>query len=275
MRNTGVLPVRLRQKMLRAVLEFMASSGLTESEIRVSFEQELKELRSWRRSSADCRKDGNYVGNGNVSAELLRVWHRDDRYLDDNAAPKPLPLKRARDSVSSIIMRLDPLADAEEIIRSMKVVGLIRRVTHNRYVPTAESVTIGQLHPLAVEHVAKSVVRLVSTVCRNTDPARRSMPLIERYAYVPDLDGSERQAFAEFSRTQGMVYLEAIDDWLEQRRSRRQSKATGSRATAISAGVHLVAYLGDGAEGRIAGQEPSKRSITDRQAPVSLSPRTW
>lgn len=130
----------------------------------------------------------------------------------------------------------------------MRAVGLLKRLANGKYLPTAESVTIDRLHPLAVEHVAKSLIRLVATVCRNTDPKKQAIPLIERYAYVPDLSEAETKAFAEFTRAQGMAYLESVDDWLEQRRVRRHSaQKKNSNSTGVTAGVHLVAYLGDGA----------------------------
>jgi hypothetical protein len=128
-------------------------------------------------------------------------------------------------------------------IRVMRAVGLIRRLSDGRYVPTAESVKIDHLHPLAIEHIAKSVVRLVTTVCGNTDPSRKSIPLIERYAYAPDMSKKEAKAFADFTRNQGMAYLEAVDDWLEQRRVK--GKAPLSRKTSVAAGVHLFAYMDD------------------------------
>jgi hypothetical protein len=131
----------------------------------------------------------------------------------------------------------------------MRAVGLIRRLPDGRYVPTAESVKIDHLHPLAIEHIAKSVVRLVTTVCRNTDPTREAIPLVERYAYAPDMSKKEAMAFAEFTRNQGMAYLEAVDDWLEQRRVKRKGFSAGKvRGSGVAAGVHLFAYMDDQVE---------------------------
>jgi hypothetical protein len=246
-------PMPLQFKLLGAILEFMGKSGVSDADIRSSFELGMTGLRT-RKLGGKLRRDGKYVGNGNVSAELIRLWHRDGRYIDKDARPRPLSLTRGRSSLKSLVARLDPTANASEILQSMRVVGLIRRTSKGKYVPTAESVTIGQLHPLAVEHVAKSVIRLVSTVCRNTDPRGRSFPLIERYAYVPDLNPSDMAEFGDFTRTQGMAYLETVDDWLEQRRVGRTRATTKKGRVGVTAGVHLVAYLGDAQEG---GSEPT------------------
>ena len=191
-------------------------------------------------------KEPHRVGNGNVSAEVMRIWHRDSKFLDREANPRPLQLNRGSHSLVRLIKRLDPPGDAMKSIGVMRAVGLIRRLSDGRYVPTAESVKIDYLHPLAIEHIAKSVVRLVHTVCRNTDPGRQSIPLIERYAYAPDMSRREAEAFAEFTRNQGMVYLEAVDDWLEQRRIKdRRHSARLPKGESVAAGVHLFAYVDD------------------------------
>jgi hypothetical protein len=249
MSSTTGLPIPLQLKLLRSILEFMSRSGLSDGAIRDAFGTCLEDLEKGKRSAmALPTREGKYVGNGNVSAELIRLWTRDGRYIDGDARPKPLPLSTGRNNLVSLVAKLDPTADPQSVIESMRSVGLLRRLPSGKYIPTAESVTIDRLHPLAVEHVAKSLIRLVTTVCRNTDPKRQAIPLIERYAYVPDLSEAEAKAFAEFTRTQGMAYLESVDDWLEQRRVRRQPlKKKRNDGIGITAGVHLVAYLGDGA----------------------------
>lgn len=273
MRQRSSLPVQLRLKLISSLLEFMRRSGVSDKAIKEAFDQGLLATKERRAKGGMARRDGSYVGNGNVSAELLRVWHRDSRYLDRDANPKALPLLTGRGSLRSLIRILDPNADAVEILRGMRTIGLIRKVTQGRYLPTSESVTIAQLHPLAVEHVAKSVIRLVSTVCRNTDPHGQTLPLIERYAYVPDLNRADSQAFAEFTRVQGMAYLQSVDDWLEQRRARRVLSSSRAKKEGITAGVHLVAYLGDGSEGGI--EKVTKRARKINKSSRTVAPRKW
>jgi hypothetical protein len=239
----------LQLKLLSSILEFMIRSGLSDAAIRDTFLACLGNLDKHRGGDVHASpREGRYVGNGNVSAELIRLWTRDGRYIDSDARPKPLPLSTGRNNLASLVTKLDPSADPLSVIESMRSVGLLKRLPSGKYIPTAESVTIDRLHPLAIEHVAKSLIRLVTTVCRNTDPKRQAIPLIERYAYVPDLSEAETKAFAEFTRTQGMAYLESVDDWLEQRRVRRRLEKKGDYDGAgVTAGVHLVAYLGDSA----------------------------
>lgn len=236
----------LMKRLVQSVLDFLLKSGMSPSEIgSILSECQLLEKGS-KSKSRQAHQDTHRVGNGDVSAEVMRIWHRDSRFLDREANPRPLQLNRGSSSLVALVRRLDPSGDPTSSIKVMRAVGLIRRMSDGRYVPTAESVKIDHLHPLAIEHIAKSVVRLVTTVCRNTDQRRQAMPLIERYAYAPDMSRKEAAAFAEFTRRQGMVYLEAVDDWLEQRRIKTKAAARGRRSkSSVAAGVHLFAYMDD------------------------------
>ncbi len=234
-----------QKEMLGSVLEFMAGSGLSDSVIRDAFERGLSRLHDRSRERVASRVSGLCTGNENLSAELLRVWHRDNRYIDGDARPKPLPLQQGRSNLRSILQRVDPSADAIAILREMIAVKLIRKSSSGKYLPTSDVAIVRKLHPLATDHIAKLVIRLVSTVSRNVDPDGATLPLIERHAYAPDLGWAERKAFAEFTRAQGMAYLESVDNWLEQRRVRRRVPSLRSNAKGVSASVHLFAYLGD------------------------------
>lgn len=236
----------LMKKLVQSVIGFLVRSGMSATEVRSILSECLTQEGLATTFTTSTATDGQRVGNGNVSAEVMRIWHRDSRFLDQEANPRPLQLNRGANSLIGLVKTLDPSGDANHSIGVMRSVGLIRRQSDGRYVPTAESVKIDHLHPLAIEHIAKSVVRLVSTVCRNTDPSRRAMPLVERYAYAPDMSRKEALAFADFTRNQGMAYLESVDDWLEQRRVKARSlPGRRNKKASVAAGVHLFAYIDD------------------------------
>jgi hypothetical protein len=137
-----------------------------------------------------------------------------------------------------------PTADVKGILDAMINTGLIKKVSGNRFVPIKSVATISEMHPLTVDHVAKTVMRLVETVHRNTQRRLESTRLIERYAHVPDLDPATARSFAAFSRQQGQAYLDSIEDWLESRRANRPSARAAPTKKSVSAGVHIFAYVG-------------------------------
>lgn len=228
------------------MITFMAQAGFTQTEIRKAFESALG-LAGTTPSKTRRKSSRKEPAAGDVSALLLRLWHRDSKYLDNREyKPRPLPLLRGKNSLRSIVQQLDSTVEAEPLLRSMKATGLIRRTTDGRYLPTSSAVVLPALHPWAVEHTAQSVLRLLSTVARNSNGGEAS-PLLERYSYVPDLAPEFAQPFAEFARRQGQTLLDTLDDWLEQRcvKQFRNLNSTES-SVGIPAGMHVITFLGEG-----------------------------
>jgi hypothetical protein len=238
-------PQPLMHSLLASVIHFMSKSGMSTTNIQRSFRISVHKVGSRSREHAKGSSALPSIGSDTVAGAVLRSWHRDSAYIDEEAQPRPLKLAGRSPSLVALVRRQDANCDAESLVSDMLSVGLIRRTRNGHFLPTAESATIGQLHPLAVDHVAKSVARLLDTVQRNTDSAIPRMPLIERYAHVPDLDPADAKEFAAFAQQQGAAYLAAIDDWLETRRVQSRAGKKRRSRTKVAAGVHLVAYLGD------------------------------
>jgi hypothetical protein len=246
MNATGRLPKELQTRVLASVLEFLVGAGASEASIRKSFESGLARSRKVRVAGRKKKTDGQYRKSGDVSAQLLRIWHRDVRLVSSRSlGPRSLSLQGGKNSLCKLVEKIDPDADAMLILRRMEHAGLIRQTKGGRYLPTANATVIPRLHPWVMEHAAKSVIRLVSTVFRNANREAGDPPLLERYSYVPDLSPEEGRQFAEFSRAQGQVYLDTIDDWLEQRRVPRVDARRRRAARGVPAGVHVITYLGE------------------------------
>lgn len=270
MRNSSK---QLPQRLLGSVLEFMALAGVSETSTRSAFEKAFSRaqvLRSQRQRSGMAK----LRLRGDASAYLLRLWHRDARYLsNDDFNPKPLPISGGRTNLRSLIRRIDPDANPTEILNEMISVGLIKETGEGRYLPTGKAAVFSTLHPWAIEHAAHSVMRLLSTVCRNAS-ADAGPRLLERYSYVPDLDPKEAQAFADFSRKQGQVLLDILDDWLEQHRVVGKL-GNLKRQQGISAGIHLITFVADedrlGAASKIRKSRRKQKSTPPNPLPATPS----
>ncbi|MEO8307561.1 MAG: DUF6502 family protein [Pseudomonadota bacterium] len=244
MKTKPALPKTLMHGLLASVVYFMSRSGMDSERIERSFRASMRETNIRNNALLKVKAKAPDIGSDTVAGAVLRAWHRYDAYLDNEARPVPLKLRGRPRSLAALIRQQDPDCDVDTLAKDMLAVGLIRKVRSGAYLPTKESATIRQLHPLLIDHVAKSVMRLVETVYRNTDPSLARTPLIERYAHVPDLDPADAKDFAVFAQQQGTAYLAAIDDWLETRRVQSGAGKRRSR-TKVAAGVHLVAYLGE------------------------------
>jgi hypothetical protein len=125
-------------------------------------------------------------------------------------------------------------AIAKELVR----LGLLKRHSSGRYVPTTREAIIKQEHPYLAEHVAHSVVRLIETVLHNSQCHSPEGHLFERSAHVTNFDIGKLRAFQDFSYQQGRALIETTNDWLEANKSTRR---TGKMA---EAGLHIYAYVG-------------------------------
>jgi hypothetical protein len=245
MKSKASVPPALMHSLLASIIQFMSKSGMSATSIQHSFHVSIQKVTARSRKPTDWLRGLPSIGSDTVAGAVLRSWHRDAAYIDDEAQPRPLKFAGRSPSIVALVRRQDTKCDPQSLIEDMLTVGLVRRTRRGDFLPTADSATIGQLHPLAVDHVAKSVARLLETVQRNTDSALARMPLIERYAHVPDLDPADAKEFAAFAQQQGAAYLAAIDDWLETRRVQSGAGKKRRSRTKVAAGVHLVAYLGD------------------------------
>src|SRR5688572_25875424 len=127
MKQSQTMSKLLQLKLLGSVLEFLARVGVPESAIRDSFERGLFRSRSFRVNQVSSNVDGRYQRNGDVSAHLLRLWHRDARLIDGKKFnPRSLPLSRGKNSLRALIVKLDPEANPMEVLKEMRAVGLIR-----------------------------------------------------------------------------------------------------------------------------------------------------
>lgn len=255
------LPKELRQNMLGALIDFLAQSGMSRSEIEESFQVCVKNQTKQSDSSRFSKSKALGVGYENLAAELLRIWHRNSRFIDEDAKPRPLSLVAGKMSLRSIIREIDTTIDANDLIRKLRSARLIRQTSGGKYLPTSEIAVVDRLSSLTIDHIAKLVIRLIATVSRNVNPSKDSLRLIERHAFAPNLLWSERSAFANFANQQGMACLESVDNWLQRRRS---SPAERRRRRTVPASLHLFAYLGD-QEGAVS---PSKKQSA---SPVSKS----
>ncbi len=215
------IPRRLQASLLEGVFEVLMEAGATIEDIQAGVDTCLSDLRRRRRGSRKA-KSGAYLQCGDLSADLMRLWHRDEKYLDaDVARPKPLHLRRGKESIREMIRSLDPQVNVANVESFLISSGLIKKQSDGRFLP-------------------------VRTIRRNSSLGAGKGTLIERFAYVSDLQRDEIDAFCNFTKAQGHSYLQVVDDWMEQRRMRPRKSSRAKQGRGVLAGVQVIAYLGDG-----------------------------
>jgi hypothetical protein len=242
------------KRILFAILDFSRASGLDQKAIDSAISEWMKT--SDLRDEAFLKKASLALGCdvGKTFGLVLHRWHRERAFLDEDAKPKGIRVFGAFPSVEALIRAESSGAPARKIARSLVDSGLIKKRKNGLYYPTSRVATISKMHPIIVEHVCESLTRFLQTVRQNTSSTRGAPRLIERYTQVPDLPHSKLKEFRSFSQAHGTAFLADVDDWLEPRRVKRDSKAKGS---GCAAGVHVIAYVSQPAPKR---KKPTPRA---------------
>jgi hypothetical protein len=227
-------------KAIYSLLEFLQRSGLAKQDILQLVEGSLRRLprRAANQVNLKTRKGSRvtYV----VGLSLYR-WHRDPDYIDGSGNPIPLALSGRSPSVESLIRHEKPEVAVKELVAEFKSLRLIKPAGNGLYLPTNIAGRIRTDHPILLEHLANSVVRLLSTARENTK-SKSDKTFIERFVHVPDLKISQISEFRDFSNQQAAAFLATIDDWLESNRAVHNSTKPEK---SVPAGVHAFAFLGD------------------------------
>lgn len=231
-------------QVLCSVLEFLYLCGISDKEmdslLKVSKRRALQKVLQNSKTMDKFASSEEET----VLAVVLHRWHRDRRLLGADAKPKPLPLFGKNPSVEALIKSERPTSSAKALASEMRKLGLLDRSAADLYTPRSRVATIAHLHPILIEHVAKSLMRLLETVTNNVSK-RRDGNLIERFTHIPDLSLSDRQSFRRFSQRHGSAFLASVDDWLESRRSKTKRKPQ----KVVPAGIHVFAYIGKPSSG--------------------------
>lgn len=267
MKSSNSIPRELMDSLMLSIVSFMNKAGMSPAEIEACFRTGLNDLSTKTRDRAASKvTSATSIGCDTIAGAVLRAWHRDPDYLDEFANPLALTMMGARKSLATLVKAQDAKADLRELVSAMHRTGLIKKVGAKTFLPTTTAATISQMHPFAVDHVVKTVLRLVETVTRNMRLVDSQHSLVERYAHIPDLDAKEARAFSEFSRQQGAACLEAIEDWLEARRKQGIARNGRQKNGSLSAGMHVFAYLEQPATSVKRGGTAKRRAATSSRA---------
>ena len=179
------------EDILLTLFVFMLKDRARKSEVRGIVERQLQEAEQFI-SRTRCVRHAN----SGVMGAVLHHWYRNYNYLDREQLPRAVRLHGRAPSVAALVRSQDKRLNADGVADEMVQLGLLRRISKAHYLPVARVATIRRLTPALIDHVARSLERLLATVNFNTRGAENKRSLIERTAFVHDLPAREARAFS-------------------------------------------------------------------------------
>jgi hypothetical protein len=195
---------------------------------------------SIRLASGDAISEGTNSENKDAHqyASVLRMWHRDTRFLSNEGFPKHLGVS-GRNSLRTLIASHYPRRQYEMVIQALAQAELIKRDKKGRWYPTGKHAVYPSLSDELLAHLSEGVARFIDTMTRNVEIQEKGELLFERSCKVRRLPVSAGPDFREFVNGQALAFLESVDDWLENRVE--EGKVSGAKT--CTAGVFAFAFM--------------------------------
>jgi hypothetical protein len=230
----------IHYELIYSILDFLHRSGISKTDLGRITSSALSKVRTVRSNRATDSLLTSTVASS-IGVAFHR-WYRERSLITAAGEPKPLKLLGPMPSVEGLLRREKTLQTASAIVPELVRLKLVRRLGGGLYVPTGMHALIRNAHPYIFEHLAHSVVRLLSTVQRNAKTASPHSVLFERYAHVPNMSARNLSAFRDFTNQQGEALIDTTNDWLESHRSKSN---VARRIRPLQAGLHVFAYVGE------------------------------
>jgi hypothetical protein len=201
-------------------------------------EQIVEEIKTVAARERPSRRKAAF-GNLSYWARVLARWAEDPRYTSEQGLPRDLPRRGQNPSFGSLVTEELPGADPEEGLRILLATGSVMRLP-NGLLRWRRRTAIGHNEQIIfldayLRPLRALLVNLEGNLTQRVAPTARE-------DFVRSISGFEvaESDVVDLRRlldTQGMMFIEMVDNWLKRRSARR----TGSNG---GAGHPVRPYVG-------------------------------
>jgi hypothetical protein len=170
----------------------------------------------------------------------MHDWWREPDFLGPDGNAKNLPILGKGVTLSALVARRVPSSMIPAAIDWMERAGMFTRVEEGMAMASKRQVIVprGSPGPLMSERGLTMAAHLLGTAAHNYNLNAKLPGFADRESYVSKLSLKHFRQFRELVRLHGGIFLETIDNWLED----HQVKEPGEPG--IEAGVHFYMYSG-------------------------------
>ena len=224
--------------LLTRAAELLLEGGLTRAEIEHALRAKADALA--RGKPLRLRGEESHFGLMLQVSGVLHDWWREPRFVGSDGNPKPLPLRGRGITLAALVGRRVPASMVDSAIDWMETAGIFTRDKEGRALTDKRAAIVarGSPGPLMSERGLTMAAHMLGTALHNYHVEDKLPGLTDRQAHVAHLSAKHFRQFRELVRSQGSVFLETIDNWLEDHQAARQTE------TSIEAGVHVYMFKG-------------------------------
>ncbi len=221
-------------------IEFLLNSGQSPEHIALELVEQAKHVHG--RGPSLRTKDAQHVEDvyqrfGNICG-IVHDWHREPAYTNGDGDP----LQLTRQSLRTLVGKRVPREKISTLIRWMLENGIIRKTSRRKFALSGGRTVIFErdtARAFLLDRVAKLVPQLLRTELRNATAQDPNLRDINRDARVLFLPEKYVPLWREVVRERARVFLEGVDNWLEDHALRDDP------GPVCEVGVHCYAHTGD------------------------------
>lgn len=160
------------------------------------------------------------------ASKLITSWFLTPQYVDEHGAPIPVKLRGEAPSLEALGATFGASSDAvDRWIELLMRWKAIRKTTGAQYVPVHQTVIVAEDEAAMHQRGATILNGLITTLVHNFREKKLASREFERNVHAAQLRASEIPAFRRFLATQGQMFIEAVDFWLDERQASAQEKS--------------------------------------------------
>lgn len=229
--GTDALPVALTQT-LRVVLKHFSERGISREELHSALEEAIK---SFDQSIKDVETKAHKAMRGRI--DLLAVWHRDARFLDNHGKPRALSLKGSP-SLRELFANHLPNERSEGLAERLTKEGVIRRAGNNGWLPRKRTLIVNSDSSSALLRLPGQIDAFLSTLLHNGQAKEVAARRLERTVFVDRFPVEMLAAFDQHTQRLGGQLIDEMDNWL----LRRENALPGTDSS-LRVGVGVFAFI--------------------------------
>jgi len=207
----------------------LARCGCSASDILAAFREACERLPT--KSHGERNTAQRELRN---ASHILTVWFSDALYLDHSGKPIALPVRGTPPSLESLVARVDPTLDVEDLVRYLRRVKALKR-EGSFYTPRKRILSLRGAQGPEVFRNLRSLVGLLRTLEHNMQPKSVARSWFEYWAENPAFPVRARAAVDARLDELGMKFLHAIDADMHRCEVERKP---GDRTVRIGVGVY-------------------------------------
>jgi hypothetical protein len=187
-------------------------------------------------AATNAELDASFERLKNV-AEALMTWHSSDDFLTEDGSPAALPRTGPR-SLASLARKVTTQRRALEYLTRDLERLIADKSLPESFAPAGRSAIFRQSDSLSLAYSTVAISRLIGTISTNYSGALQAR--FQRQVSDVNIRASDVPMFLRFVEQQGQYLIDAVDDWLAQRKTR-----PGEKADPVSVGLGAFAWADD------------------------------